>query len=266
MVLGSMSSMIRRGAVPASFLGEMIEAACAIWPTDPRRSMPVLLTADTPPSNEAVASLIDPLFSGDPSGDDEGLLAKVWFHFAAIMSEEDRLAVAMLLLQKSPKNAGGEPDVGLGLWTQSQPSRPALLEQLLSHEELTDEQRARVWAQVQLRTKELGPTFFVDMLPTVLTFPDSPYTLRSVLQSRGTVGLLYSTPSAKNTLARVLLETLIRSGSLETKNNMATWLREIGGGGALRSLEELNPTQDDLRILEQRFSGSKSITRLLHRT
>ena len=70
--------------------------------------------------------------------------------------------VAVAILAKPAHGPEDNPDRCLGIWLSHRPDVDGLaFEKLLTHEELLDEQRKRVWLQVE-KTKDLSKSFYLE--------------------------------------------------------------------------------------------------------
>jgi len=255
-VLASLQSMVKKGVVGDSRSVEVLNAACALWPYHAQASLRTIMGFRTAPSSEQVAGLAEGVDLDEAEA--AGFLREAWSHVAGAMEQEDRLLASEELLALSPRNPEDDPDFALRLWVEAQQDPAALLRELLLKGDLPDEHSKRLWLQVDRRADELGPSYFVDILPRLLALPDLPQTYQEVLRSQESISALFPEIQDKNELGRSLLNALVDSPSREIKNRLARWMKDLGAGDALARLgKENTPSAEDLDVLESSFPQSR---------
>lgn len=264
-LLHSMRKMVLRGVVTDDNAEQVLNAACQLWPHYKAAASEALLELDGSPTPEMVAGLA----AGTDLSDDgeRTALETTWRHEAAVLGFEADLSVARAVLASAPQGPDNEPDAALRLWVDARPERRVpLLRTLLADPNVSDVHRRRVWLQAQRASADLGRDFILSVLPEVFAVADIPETNRVILDGSETVSRLFPTQKDKNGLSGVLLRGLAASTSVETKNGLAGWMRNIGGGAALRSQDALATlSDDDLEILSRHFPRSQPLRRHIRR-
>lgn len=242
--------------VAAENTPQVLHAACQIWPHHTRSALDALRTFDRSPGPDLVAGLA--VNTDLAEAESAKLLAEVWSHEARIMSVDDGVATARQILTRQPKGTEEEPVLALRLWIEAREDYQAhLLQTLLASSDLNDGQHKRVWLQALGASRDLGQNFFLSVLPKVLGLMGMPETDRAILDNAEILTDLFTSQAEKNALSRVLLEGLAASSSTGTKNRIADWMKNIGGGTALRRLGSgVELAHDDILILTPRFPRS----------
>jgi len=244
---------------------EVIETACKLWPHHSDSSLGALKAFLEVPSPALVAGLMT---EANLSEEQEvGRLSETWYHIGKFSTSEHYRQTAIQILSTRAKGTEGEPDMALHLWLDvRQEYRAELFSDLLTSEELNDEQRRRVWLQVERVHSELGKEFFIGILPKVLTSSDSVETVRGVFESEKIITKLFNSTADRYLLGKALVQAFLGAPSLETKNRAAGWIVRADAGAALRELEGLgSPTEEDLNILKEHFRGSRYLDKLVRR-
>jgi len=233
-LLRSMQRMVTRGLVTDDGAGQVLNAACQLWPHHQVAASQALLAFDQVPAPEMIAGLA---VGTDLSDEEEkSILDTTWCHEASILNFDTDSAVARSVLSRPPQGPDGEPDAALRLWVDARANRKArLLRSLLSDPNLSDAHRKRVWLQTQREIQNLGGDFFLAILPDIFAVPDMPETNRAILSGSRVLSRLFPAQKDRNALAGVLLRSLAASASMEAKNGLADWMRDISGGAVLRN-------------------------------
>jgi len=180
------------------------------------------------------------------------------------MTEDQRIAVTKEILGKTPKGTDQEPDLCLRLWMEVQQEHKAdLLRGLVTGEGLNDDQRKRIWLQIERVAPKLGMEFFIGILPEIFKIQDAPETVRSVLEAEQEISEIFPPISDRYKLGSTLLKAFISSPSQETKNKLAAWIKNIDATsvlGDLKSMEET--TEEDVEILKKHFPRSKYLDKI----
>lgn len=165
-VLASVRSMVEKGVVDDSKAVEVLNAACTLWPYHTQASLQTITGFRTAPSPEQVAGLAEEVDLDEAEA--AGFLREAWSHVAGAMEQEGLVLASEELLALSPRNPEDDPDFALRLWVEVQRDPAALLRELLLQGDLPDEHSKRLWLQVDRRADELGPSYFVEILPRPL--------------------------------------------------------------------------------------------------
>jgi DNA polymerase III delta prime subunit len=226
-ILFSLTSMAQNDLLDDSRVQQTMQLALTLWEYHRKESQETLLSLKTRKSPEFLVTLLSPIDLNDE--DDVGMLLSIWKPEAALLQEQGCLEVTKQLLSEEPHSASGEVDRGLRLWLDQIDVEQIgnILEALLKDSALTDEQRNRVWLQVERRLSILGTEYIYRVLPDALAFSDHTRTARSVLDAKGTMSQLFSGTVSRNALAQTLLSSLVSSTSVEVKNRIAEWLKEL---------------------------------------
>jgi len=261
-ILLSVSTMIHDETIDNESAPRVIEGACLLWPHYQSEALTVLLSHEQLPALKAIRQLMDSVdYENSDSRDN---LQKAWVHFSNLLSDDQLLEVAKIILVESPKGSNQEPDAAFALWINIRSDRKTfVLRTLTIDPSIDDSQRKRVWFQIERSANKLGREFFLAELPRVFALDNSAETLNAVFESRDIFSHLFNTASDTNKLAARLIESLKASSSRDAKNRLAQWLKSIGGGSALKQLQDPNALRDeDIEILWEQFPESKVLKHL----
>jgi len=261
-ILSSMREMVQRNIVGNEQVAQVIETACDLWPYHQEQTLHTFQSFQQIPNQSLIADLMDHI---NPDEQDESnRLSKVWSHMEGIMTEDQRIAVTKEILGKTPKGTDQEPDLCLRLWMEVQQEHKAdLLRGLVTGEGLNDDQRKRIWLQIERVAPKLGMEFFIGILPEIFKIQDAPETVRSVLEAEQEISEIFPPISDRYKLGSTLLKAFISSPSQETKNKLAAWIKNIDATsvlGDLKSMEET--TEEDVEILKKHFPRSKYLDKI----
>src|SRR5690606_569495 len=140
--------MVQQSFVSDQRAKDAADAACQLWRYHPDQAVETLSRIEVIPEPQFVADMID----GVNATNDESIssLAQAWKTIAGRMDLEDRVATGLGLLSKSANGTQDEPDLCLRLWIESKTDDAvSLLESLLTVDDLNDDQRRRVWLQIE---------------------------------------------------------------------------------------------------------------------
>jgi hypothetical protein len=253
-VLYSMRQMAEKGLVERRNYQSLVDAACSLWGHDKNTALEVIREFEVLP--QQIGEIADLLDSIDPDSEEEvDTLEEAWNAFSERTSEDEDFRVMELLLNKSAKGSSGRPDVGLQLWAGATGvSEADVLRRTALYEPLNDEQRKRVWLQIERAAQELGENFFLDLLPDYFELSDTRQAQREALseESKSEISSLFQTREGQQQLARILLEALERAGRKGLKRKLATWIGELQAPSSLIHEQEL--TNEEQKLLEENVS------------
>ncbi len=261
-ILSSMREMVQRKIVENEQVAQVIETACDLWQYHPEHTLHTFQSFQQIPNQSLIADLMDHI---NPEEQDESnRLSKVWSHMAGIMTEDQRIAVTKGILGKTPKGTEQEPDLCVRLWMDVQQEHKVdLLRGLVTGEDLNDDQRKRIWLQIERIAPKLGMEFFISILPEILMIPDAPETVRSVLEAEQEISEIFPPISDRRKLGSTLLKAFISSPSQEAKNKLAAWIKNINAADVLGDLQSMEGiTEEDLEMLKEHFPKSKRLDKI----
>jgi len=261
-ILSSMREMVKRNIVGNEQVVQVIETACTLWQYYQEQTLHIFLSFQQIPNPSLIADLMDHI---NPEEQDESnRLSKVWAHMSGIMPEDQRIAVTKEILGKTLKGTEQEPDLCLRLWMDVQQEHKAdLLRGLVTGEGLNDDQRKRIWLQIERIAPKLGMEFFIGILPEIFKIQDAPETVRSVLEAEQEISEIFPQMSDQYKLGSTLLKAFTSSPSQETKNKLATWIKNIGAATVIGELQNMKGiTGEDIEILKKHFPKSKPLDKI----
>jgi hypothetical protein len=125
-----------------------------------------------------------------------------------------------------------------------------------------DDHRRRVWLQTVTREPP-HLDLVLDLLPKVFALTDSEVTNREIISSRHR--LTEACGSSKDNryrLAQSLLRAFTTAASLESKNGLLAWIRELDGATVLKELDQYDGlSHTDLDLLDETFKRSPHVAR-----
>lgn len=256
-ILRSVQEMVKNQIVEETNASKVLQIACTLWPYHQGESLETFISFQQVPEPPLIVNLMDSI---TPEEQDEcNRLLKAWSHMAGLSTEGQKLTVTKQILGKTSKGNDQEPDLCLRLWMDAQQeSKADLLRDIGTTEDLNDDQRKRIWLQIEPIAAKLGMKFFTTILPEILKLEDAPETVRAVLEADKVISEVFSSTSDRYNLGSTLLKAFISSPSQETKNKLAVWIKKIGAVAVLKELKIIaKPTEEDIEILEEHFPRSK---------
>lgn len=249
-VLYSMRQMIEKGLVDEDNHQSLVNAACELWGHDKNESLKAIGTVDVLPQQlDAISGLLD---SVDPDSEsDVNALEQAWDNFSIRTSEDEDFRILRSILDKSARSSSERPDIGVQLWANATGvSEADLLRRAALSEKLNDEQRKRVWLQIERTARELGGEFFLELLPVYFDLSGASQAQQEVFseESKSAITALFEDREAKQNLIRALLESLKAAGAKKLKREFATWIGELEAASSLiEEVEgELSEEEQDL--------------------
>lgn len=259
-LLASAAAMVSDGLAGSET--EIVEIACRIWPHFEAQSLSVLESCQEIPTTADIRILMDAVdFENEQSRTN---LERAWSHFAPKLAAEQIIETAKLILSKQPKGYADEPDAGFRIWLDVQKAqKPAVLRSLITDESVSDSQRKRVWLQIDRVASELGKAFLLAELPKIFALGDSVDTVNGIFESKEIFNSLFTTASDKYDLAVRLLDSFLASSSVDAKNKLAQWLRNIDQATVLKDLKTRQGVSDEeVSILLEHFPSSRVLKQL----
>ncbi|PQO27610.1 NTPase KAP [Blastopirellula marina] len=242
-------------------LAKLADASCKVWPNDSDVVVEILGKIPFVPTAESVASLIASVEV--ESEDDLKKLEDVWSLLADKSDLNDCFRTAKAILQRQPDNSSEYSDLGLKLWLDANGDKQADVIAQTFNDELTDEQRRRLWLQVDERRNYLGHEFVLSLIPKVLGFEDSPQTANTVVDSQLRLAELFSSKAEKYDLGKSLLNSYLSSDSIEIKRRLLKWVKSLKVDEVLKDLPDLGGvTEEALDLLKEEFPRSRHLKRM----
>jgi hypothetical protein len=100
-------------------------------------------------------------------------------------------------------------------------------------------------------------------VPKIFVLEDSKETINAVFESDGTFRNLFSTASDKYELGKSLLDSFVASSSVDAKNKLAQWLKNLDQASVLKELKRKDvPSNEDLEILRAQFPSVKILKQM----
>jgi KAP family P-loop domain len=255
----SMESMVQDGVVDESLEPGLVSTAIALWPYRAADAATVLQRAATLPSVEESVGLV----AHTPPDDEKQVdyLRQVWRHITDKLNFSQRVTFATLLLGELPVPLGGQPDGYLYLWSEQVGSDIPEIFKAILNSDMNDEQKLRMWKQVEARIADIDQGKILSLLKLALTSTSD--IARSALDTAPEIDNLFSSKEAKFELGRELMMIFPASLNLESKNRIAQWLRNMGNQEILRFASDGSFNREDIRILLEYFPASKRLQRLV---
>ncbi|MCH7688728.1 MAG: hypothetical protein IH899_18940, partial [Planctomycetes bacterium] len=175
-----------------------------------------------------------------------------------------RTTVANLILNRQAKGTGENPDLCLSIWIELCSEQQAeILRTLLFSGDTSDENRKRIWLQIEENRSELGQVFFTEVLLEVFRLHECPETLRAALDAQSRINELFQTKDESYMLGKVLLEAFVSTPSKEAQNRLVDWLKSLGVQDVLKELATLGTLSDeDLEVLRTAFPKSRHLKKM----
>ena len=261
-ILMSAREMVLNNVASDRGAGKVVELAVALWPHHREEAMNTLLISQIP-EPDSVATLMEPIDIDNAK--DVSRLTQVWNYIAGQQTMDAAIMTATSILDKPANGPTAEPDTCLRLWLDAhQVKQGALLEALIIDDELNDEQRKRVWLQIERAAPGLGKDFLIEVIPNIAQLSGAQETWRAVYDSRDAVNQVFPQKDDRYDLAKSLLQAFERTDSIEVKNQSLQWIDEIEAEPVLRELQKpgVKLTDDDIQILHGQFPSSKHLKKV----
>jgi hypothetical protein len=253
-VLYSMRKIAKHGLVDESHHKTIIDAACKIWGYDKNAATDAIQAYSSLPSDtNQVSDLIESV--NTDSEDDIEALKTAWNKFSTLTSADQDYKVLVRLLNKQAENSPEAPDLGVNLWTSSDGvSAEELLRRTALSEELNDEQRKRVWLEIERRAEALGSKFFLDLLPSYFRLSESLQAQQEALSSKSKteISALFDAREEEQELALTLVKSLQVASTTNLKRKLARWVGELEAPSHL-----ITQLDQDLSPQDKEFLGEQ---------
>jgi PAS domain S-box-containing protein len=166
-------------------------------------------------------------------------LLRLWSFMVKTLPETQKLSTTKYILINPPKEVSNEPDMVLRLWIDAHgENNKPLLESIVLDETLEDEQRKRVWLQVDRISHELGTDFFMHVMPKIFEMRNQSATIKAIFDSEDIITSLFLSNGGTDALGELLLKTYKATTSVDFKNRLTEWMERAGTNSALESLEK----------------------------
>ena len=256
-VVQTMSDMAAKGI--GGDAGAVLSACISIFPHHPVESLKIFRSHSAAPSVAEVAAVLDS-FPPDNASHLADLFAVVSERFA----EKERRSMSLEILSRDSVTHDGTPDYFLHSWIHvSQELDEDLLEMLLLDESLNDEQRKRVWMQIEQVHTTVGRGLFLSVIPAIAKFEAMPQTMDEVADFSDSISTLFPSADDRLELGKSLVAAFRFSASLQFKKRLAKWLHELDVDSVLKGAKF---SEDDLAVLEPYFKKSKQYKQLVRET
>ncbi len=256
-VLYSMRRMVEKELVEEDKYQSLVSTACELWGHDKDETLNAIEVANNLPQQiDSIPSLLD---SVNPDSQNEvRAIEEAWNIFSRRTSEDEDYRILVLILNKSAMGSSEKPDVGVQLWIGAAGvSETDLLRRAALSKQLNDEQRKRIWLQIERTAQELGENFFLDLLPDYFELSDTRQAQQEVLseKSKSIISSLFETREDKQKLARALLGAFKNAGTKALKRKLAIWIGELETPSSLIDETEEELSEEEQELLEERVSS-----------
>ncbi len=255
-ILLSANSMNRAEVVADEEL--LLAAALTAWPFHEREAKTVLLSIEIIPSARDTAGLAD----ATNIENDEAIenLRKVWTEIAGHIELQDEVEILRALLERPPVSAGGLNDFHAETWIEcSSADLGVVLLGVLEISEVGDAVLLRTWKLAENFISRLDLDFIERAVPGLMSIQNADQVQRAVLDFRRDLTALAESSEKRHDLSRILLRSLVESKSIELKNQLAGWLRELGATALVKKVRQLEePSEDDIKALSNAFPGLRN--------
>ena len=261
-VLQSLSSMASTEIVGENAKTKVVEMACKLWAYHSGVALNALQQTDATPRSQEVAPMLDGV---DPNNAEHiKRLTAVWSYIASRMNDEERAHTAVEILSLPMQGNDEKPDLCFHVWIEAAELRQTdLLRRLMASDQLNDEQRKRAWLQAVDRSESLRRAFFEEVLLIGFKVPDSPETMRAMVDAQDKISRLFSTRDQRYILGKDLLEAFVAVSSIEIQNRLIEWIRLLDTAEVLKELQHLRaPTEEELEVLKKAFPKSRHLKKI----
>jgi PAS domain S-box-containing protein len=168
-------------------------------------------------------------------------LLRLWSFMVNPLPESQKISITKYILINPPRELSNEPDIILRLWVDAQNEEKAvLLRTVVLDQELSDEQRKRVWIQIDRVSYELGSEFFIEVMPRIFSIKDQAQTIDTIFASEDMLTSLFLSNENIESLGALLLDSYHSALSENDKNRLVDWMMRVGADKALEQLEKSN--------------------------
>lgn len=250
-VLRSIRRMAEKKLVEEGRHSTIIDAASKLWGHDKAEALKAFESVESLPSQ---IGLIPNLMNAvnESSEDEFKMLRRAWNEFSKRSSVDQHHQIAMSILEKASKGTSMKPDLCLEIWFDAMGvSKANLLQGLVLSDELNEEQRKRVWLQIERTAGDLGHDFFLEVLPGLFGLGEASQAQEEALseESKSAISELFGSRNAQHDLSGALLSALVMSDAKGRKRRIAEWIGELDTPSSLISSREDKLSEIDQEIL-----------------
>lgn len=256
----------RDKSIGEDYLPAILESAINLWKSGNRQALEQTYTDfKILPTNAQLAEIAEHLDLNEP--DNEQDLTKVWTRRIEALDVAGKVDVAKHLVAFPMAKAKGLHDVTLDLWINLVGDSAAdVLSTLLLDSSLTDDQRHRMWAEVERRLETFGSDKLMQIIPATIMLADSPKTIRAIIDARSKISNLIKLSHMHLQFARALVAAFPRIQKNQTKNDVAEWIKDVAGANTFRGYQAgTELSKNDLEILNRHMQRSTILSKLLDR-
>ncbi len=257
-LLGSMRDMIERSIVSPEQRPKVLEATCSVWRANPEEAIETLSEGycDLDPGSAAgLLASVDWTKEKHPN-----LLKEAWSSVVKAQGGSARIDTTRSILEMGTTGPNDEPDQGLRMWIDALgESGDDVISTVLTQANLNDVHRKRLWHQAMRLSADLGPEFFLQVIPNVLVLSNAHETASAVFGDRAEVSVILRSRDLKAQLSNSLMEIFTQAPTKSIKGEIASWCKDLNGQASLRQLNSESLSEDEITILRSKFPGSKAV-------
>lgn len=258
-LLRSLRDMLRTEVVPDTHLSALAVATCSTWTAKREDALDTFKARVVELSSGQIAALCDSVDWNN--AEQRAHLAEAWA--ATTTDRVDLLSTTAAVLKKGAQGSEEEPDAALRLWLDALGAkRGEVLANVMRHPDLEDTHRKRLWLQAARSASDLGPNFFLRVLPELVALPSIAETAEAVFADFDRVHAVLASTDNRADLSQRLMDAFPHASSNTIKAHIADWSRKLSGNAALGRLTPEVVTEEDLTILDTHFSGARELKRL----
>ncbi len=129
--------------------------------------------------------------------------------------------------------------------------------------DINDDQRRRVWAQVDQRIETMGKQDVAELLPRVLGLENAEATTGAVLDAEDHITRRFPSRDERYELARQVLLAVLAAPGIETARRATGWIKRLDMPDVLNELDRMRDvTPDDVALLKEEFPDNKHLRKL----
>lgn len=263
-VFESIVDLHENGQTSENIENKISESAAILWSQDPL----VILKCINKIADYLSPESIQKILTGpQKEGQDSDILSTVTDNIVSNIDDDRKITIAKNVLSAPPKQIDVEPDGAFNNWMKALKSNElTALKELLGADDLNDEQNERIVWYALNRKKELGVSFFIDVLEVILTKENQPKALEAIISNIDDVINLAKTADQKASLYPPLIRSLTSLPSTPLAK-ITRAIRQLGGEASLEESSTVIDQLDDdqLAIVIQEMPNSKVLQKALKR-
>ena len=118
-----------------------------------------------------------------------------------------------------------------------------------------------IWLQIEDRIDLFGIEFLIDILPKIFASVEMPLTINAIFDAEKKITGIFDSSADRYKLGNeILIESMIISESIDTKNRLAAWIKRLNNGAILRSLEKRTGiSKEVIEALRRYYPKAKSL-------